>query len=135
MNIFQVPVSHVEKAWNDGAHNLSEAVLKAGREITPDQLRLILTRGERILLGVGDDTQISGWAAVQIQQLPNLRVCYIYAIWAPGSTGPEAFSLLKKYAVDNGCAVIRGACNDAVSRLWEMKFQAKKVYQIMEIDL
>lgn len=135
MNLFQVPVQFVDKAWRDGAHKLTAAAEKSGGEITGDQLRLILTRGERILLGVGDETGVSGWAAVSIQQLPNLRALYVYSIFAPGSTGPEAFSLLNKYALDNGCSCIRGACDEAVGRLWTRRFDAKPVYTIYEIEV
>lgn len=135
MNIFQVPVQFVDKAWRDGAHKLTEAAEKSGGEITGDQLRLILTRGERILLGLGDETGVSGWAAVSIQQLPNLRALYVYAIYAPGSTGPEAFSHLSRYALDNGCSCIRGACGEAVGRIWVRKFKAKPVYTIYHIEV
>lgn len=135
VNIFQVPLQFVDKAWRDGAHKLGEAAEKSHGEITPDQLRLILTRGERILLGMGDDTQVAAWAAVQIQQLPNLRACYVYCIYAPGATSPQAFDLLKKYAADNGCSVVRGACNDVISRLWQIRFKARKAYTVLEMDV
>lgn len=133
MNLFQVPVPMVDKAWRDGASILGEAALKSGGEITPDQLRLILVRGERTLIGVQDGERISGWAAVEVQQLPNLRVLYVYAI--AGTTGAESFDLLKQYALANGCSVVRGSCNDAVCRLWERKFKAHKVYTTMEFEV
>lgn len=136
MNLFQVPIQFVERAWADGAHNLSQAVEKSQGEITADQLKLILTRGERILVGVAEEGQTPvGWAAVSVQQLPNLRTLYVYAIYAPGATGPEAFGLLKQYAKDNGCSEIRGACDDAVQRLWERKLGAQKVYTVMRIPV
>lgn len=134
MKLFHVSPAFIDKAWRDGAHKLSEACEKSCGEITADQLKLMLSRGERQLIGVGEES-IVGWAAIQIQQLPNKRVLYVYSIYAPGATGPEAFGLLKQLAVENGCSSIRGACNDAVSRLWERKFGAKKLYQTMEIEV
>ena len=136
MHIFQVPLQFVDKAWRDGAYNLAEAAEKSSGEITGDQLRLILSRGERLLLGMANDaTQVVAWAAVSIQQLPNLRACYIYSIYAPGATGVEAFELLKKFAQDHGCSVVRGACNDAIARLWRIKFKARKAYTVVEFDV
>lgn len=136
MKLFQVPVQFVERAWADGAHNLSQAAEKSQGEITPDQLKMILTRGERILLGVGEEgTPPTGWAAVSVQQLPNVRTLYVYAIYAPGSTGPAAFDLLAQYAKDAGCSEIRGACDEGVQRLWERKLKAQKVYTIMRIPV
>lgn len=131
MNLFQVPREMVDKAWRDGASILGKACEKSGGEVTPDQLRLILTRGEKALIGVSEGQSVSGWAAVEVQQLPNLRALYVYAIHAPGATHLD---LLREYAKANGCSVIRGACSDAVLRLWERKFKARKVYTIAEID-
>ncbi|MCM3900182.1 MAG: hypothetical protein ND866_00595 [Pyrinomonadaceae bacterium] len=75
------------------------------------------------------------WAAVQVQQLPNIRILYVYSIYAPGSTSPEAFALLKDLARSEGCTTIRGACSEQVARLWERKLQAKRLYTTMEIEL
>ena len=114
---------------------LSEACKLASREITVDQLKMLLARGERILIGVRDEERIKGWAAIQVQQLPNIRVLYIYSIYAPGATGPVVFEELRKYARANGCTTIRGACNEAVSRLWARRFSAKPIYTVMEIEV
>lgn len=135
MKLFQVPVSHIGVAWADGAQSLAKATDRAKREITESQLKMLLLRGERTLLGIADDSDIpQAWAATQIQVLPNLRILYVYAIHAPGQTGPEAFELLKKYARDNGCETIRGACDPAVGRLWARKFDAKIIYSVYEIE-
>ena len=135
MNIFQVPVEFIAKAWRDGAHNLSEAVEKAQGEITTDQLRMILMRGERSLLGVSDGEKTVAWLVVGIQQLPNVRVLYVYSIYAPGGTYKAAFDMLAGYAKAAGCSEIRGACSDAVLKLWERKFKAEKLYSIMRIHV
>jgi hypothetical protein len=135
MKLFSVPVSHIGVAWADGASKLAEATNRAKREITPDQLKMLLLRGERTLLGLADDShKPQAWAAVQIQVLPNLRTLYIYAIYAPGNTGPEAFNLLKQYARDNGCETIRGACEPSVGRLFTRKHGANIIYSVYEIE-
>lgn len=134
MELFQCSPADIDHAWSNGAHKLSEATKWASREITPDQLKMLLARGERILIGARDGTEVKGWAAIQIQQLPNIRVLYVYALYAPGAATIEIFDKLKQYAKANGCTSIRGACGDAVSRLWIRKFSAKKLYQIMEMD-
>ena len=134
MELFLCNASEIDRAWADGASNLAEATKWASREITPDQLKMMLARGERTLIGARDSARIKGWAAVQVQQLPNIRTLYIYAIWAPGITSPEMFSELKKYAKSQGCSVIRGACSEAVGRLWVRKFDAKPLYTIYEME-
>lgn len=137
-HLFVVPPSHIDMAWRDGAHQLSEACEKAAGEVTTDQLKMLLNRGERRLIGVRDmatpDAKPAAWAAVSALQLPNMRALYIYAVYAPGATGGDVMALLRTYALQEGCLVIRGACNDAVLRLWERKFAARKIYSIVEID-
>ena len=43
--------------------------------------------------------------------------------------------LLADLARAEGCSSIRGACVEQVARLWERKFQARRLYQTMEIDV
>ena len=135
MKLMHIPPAHVDRAWRDGAHNLAKACEWALREVTPDQLKMMLARGERQLLGLDVDGKFVAWAAVQVQQLPNIRVFYIYSIYAPGSTGPEAFRQLADLARAEGCSSIRGACSEQVLRIWERKFSARRLYTICEIDL
>lgn len=97
---------------------------------------MILSRGERLLIGVREPGGPPlGWAVVTVNQLPNLRTLYVWDIYAPGATGPEAFRLLKDYAKANGCSCIRGSCDDAVGRLWERKLGASKVYSVYQIEV
>jgi hypothetical protein len=96
---------------------------------------MLLSRGERTLLGARDaDGEIHGWAAVQVQQLPNIRVLHIYSIYAPGATTDDLFDKLKAYARANGCTTIRGACSEAVGRIWERRFNAQRLYTIFELE-
>jgi hypothetical protein len=136
MELFVVPPSHIDIAWADGAEKLSKATSRAAREITPSQLKFLLARGERTLVGVREPgCPPLGWAVVTPNQLPNLRVLYVWCIYAPGATGPEAFRLLAEYAKANGCSSIRGSCDDSVGRLWQRRFNARKVYTVFEIEV
>ena len=135
MKLLHIPAQHIDRAWRDGAHNLAAACKWASREVTPDQLKMMLARGERTLLGLEVEGKFVAWAAVQVQQLPNIRVLYVYSIYAPGSTGPEAFRLLADTARAEGCSSIRGACVEQVARLWERKFKATRLYSVCEVEV
>lgn len=135
MNIVVVSPAHVCNEWGRGAHRLSEACEKSAGEITADQLKMILARGERVLLAAQEDGVSKAWAAIQIQQLPNIRVLYVYSIYAPGATGPDVFDKLADIARKEGCSEIRGAANDAVAKLWERRFGAEKLYQTVRIKV
>lgn len=135
MKLLIIPPAHVDRAWRDGASQLAEACKWADREVTPDQLKMMLARGERMLLGLQVEDKFVAWAATQVQQLPNIRVLYIYSIFARGETGDAAFKQLAEYARAEGCTSIRGACSPAVGRLWERMLDAKPIYTIYEIEV
>lgn len=135
IELVHVPASMVDRAWRDGASSLAKACELSASDITGDQLKLLLARGELTLLaGIKDGTP-SAWVVVQVQQQPNVRVLFVWAIYAPGSTTVEAFGLLRDYAAHNGCSAIRGACTPAVQRLWERRFKARPIYTTMEIPV
>jgi hypothetical protein len=135
MKLFVVPAHMALKAWSDGAHKLSEATDKAKGEVTTDQLKLLLARGERQLIGIESAGDVVAWFAVVIDQLPNVRVLYIYAAWAPGSVNAEVFAPLAQFARDAGASEIRGASNDAIMRIWRAKLGAEKLYNVFRIGV
>lgn len=127
--------SHIDVAWRDGASSLSKACDKSAGECDAGQLKMRLLRGELILVAAVHDGRPKGWAAVEVQLFPNFRALHVYAIYAPGAAFADTFSLLKDYALSVGAGCIQGACDDAISRLWERKFGFKQAYKIMRYDL
>jgi hypothetical protein len=131
--LFQCRPDEIDRAWRDGAHRLSEATKWAAREITTDQLKMLLSRGERVLLGARDETGVKGWAAIQVQQLPNIRCLYIYALQGHGICSAEGVALLRQYAQANGCTTIRGAVRASMARLLT-KLGGKPLYMTYELE-
>lgn len=130
MKLIQIPASHVEWAWSEGAHKLSEAC-KRGTEVTSEQLKQLLLDNKRTLLAVVDETRALGWAVVGKEDLPNYRALAIYAAYSPGAI---ALDQLKDYARHNGCSAVRICCDDAGARLWSRRGAIKR-YQVMEWEL
>ena len=56
MNLFVCKPADIDHAWRNGADVLAEATKWASREITADQLKFLLARGERTLIGARDET-------------------------------------------------------------------------------
>jgi len=127
--LFVVSPQHVDRAWQEGAYKLGDALKLAQGECTPDQLKMRLSRGELTLLMVSTD-EARAWLAVEFMQMPNIRVLHVYAIHAPGATLDAAFDLLAKYATDGGASAIQGACTEAVSKLWAKRFGFQEMYRI-----
>ncbi len=135
LELFQCNPSEIDKAWREGASRLSEACKWASREITPDQLKMLLARGERTLIGMREDGEVKGWAAIQIQQLPNIRVLHLYSVAGKHVCTWEGYELLKSYAEANGCSSIRGAVRPAMMRMMRQRFKATELYSTCELAI
>lgn len=135
MNLTPVPATHIDLAWRDGASALSRACDTSGGEITGDQLKMLLSRGERTLIRMDDEQgQCVGWGVVRIDQLPNLRVLFITDLVAPGGHFERFFEAIKQMAASLGCSRVRCAAKPAQERLYRMKCGFRPVYQILEVD-
>lgn len=135
MKLFICRPDEIDRAWKDGAHKLSEATKWAAREVTTDQLKMLLSRGERTLIGARDESgAITGWAAVDVQQLPNIRVLYIYALQGRGLCSAEGVRMLQEFARSHGCTSIRGAVRASMARLLG-RLGARPIYQTVEWEV
>jgi hypothetical protein len=130
-----IPPKFIDAAWKEGAHRLAEACDKSAGEVTPDQLKMLLSRGERILAKVTAASGAVGWLALSVQQLPNIRTLYVYAAQGPGATGQECMDELKALAASEGCSAIRWSCGPGVQRLLAVRHGARPIYTVMEIEV
>lgn len=133
MELLVVPPTHIDQAWKEGACRLSEACETSGGEITGDQLKMILARGERTLLRVTKDGQAVGWMAIRIDQLPNVRVLHVCELYAPGATFVEFFEQLKALAKGAGCSEVRCSAKEAQARLYRMRFGFEPIYTTLRV--
>lgn len=135
MELQIVPAKIVGQAWKDGAHMLHEACEKSQGEVTADQLKLMLMRGERVLVCIVDEGMTVGWVVVAVELLPNMRALYIYQLYAPGHVSKQLFELLADMARKEGCAEIRAACHEDVSAAWARKMGARVIYTVMGAEV
>ena len=135
MQLLTVPAHFIDRAWADGAACLAEACDVSGGEITGDQLKMILSRGERTLLQMKDGDKINGWAVVKVDQLPNLRVLHVTSLVAHNGQFEEFFIHLKRMASDSGCSRVRCSAKPAQARLYQMKCGFVPLYQTLEVAL
>ena len=121
-------------AWRDGASCLAEAC-ELVDEITGDQLKMILSRGERILVRLDGDITGIGWGVFRVDQLPNMRVMHITDLVAHNAHFELFFEELKKLAEAFGCSRIRCSTKEAQARLYRQKLGFKPVYTTLEVML
>lgn len=130
-----VPSSHVDFAWRDGASCLARACDASGGEITGDQLKMLISRGERTLIRMVNDEKTEGWGVVRVDPLPNMRVLMITDLVAPRIGFERYFEELKKMAFAIGCSEIRCAAKEAQERLYRTRCGFEPVYQIMGVKV
>jgi hypothetical protein len=130
-----VPHTHIDQAWKDGAHLLSQACETSGGEVTSDQLKMMLSRNERTLFVVLDGDSKAGWIVLRIDQMANVRALHVCELYAPGSMFEECWSQLQDFARANGCSEIRCSAKPAQARLYRMRFQFEEVYTTLRVTL
>ncbi len=130
-----VPPAFVDRAWKDGAHQLAKACATSGGEVTGEQLKLLLSRGERCLLRIDLDGQAVGWAVTRIDALPNVRALHVCELYAPGGHWAHCFDLLADMARASGCSEMRCSAGPAQARLYQRRLPWKPLYTTMSIEL
>lgn len=130
-----IPAAFVGRAWKEGAGNLSKACDTSGGEITGDQLKLLLMRGERQLIRIDQDGQPVGWASTRIDTLPNVRALHICALYAPGGHWVPCFELLSDMAKASGCDEMRCSAGAAQQRLYQRDLPWEALYTTLRVTL
>ena len=130
--IQQYPATMIDQLWRGDADALVSAMARSGGECTGDQLKMMLMRGEMLLIG-SDDL----WAAVQHIQHPNRRVLHIYAVACTkngrGMNGAD-INELSEYARQTGCTALTCGADKAAERLYA-RYGFVSQYVTMGIEL
>jgi predicted GNAT family acetyltransferase len=130
--IKQYPPHLVDSLWHGDADALVTAMARSGGECTGDQLKMMLMRGELLLIG-SDDV----WAAVQHIQHPNKRVLHVYAVACTqrgnGLSHTDVAELCE-YARQTGCTALTCSADKAAERLYT-RYGFEPQYTTMGIDL
>ena len=132
MRLELIQPQFVDFAWRDGASCLAEAC-DLVEEITGDQLKMILSRGERLLWAMKEGDKTVGWGCTRVDQLPNLRVLHITDLVAHNGGFERFFEEIKKVAHAFGCSRVRCSCHQAQARLYRMKCGFTPVYETVEV--
>ena len=134
MKLSIVQPQFIDFAWRDGASCLAEA-LEGFSEITGDQLKMILSRGERTLVRLDDDDKIAGWGVFKIDQLPNIRVLHITGLVSHNNLFQQFFDEIKVIARAFGASEIRCSCKPAQARLFKRTNDFEEVYTTLRVCL
>lgn len=126
------PSTMVDRLWHGNVDALASASARSGGEWKGDQLKMMLMRGELLLIG-SDDL----WAAVQHVQHPNKRALHIYAVACTKSGNGinlKDISELCEYARQTGSTELTCSADKAAERLYH-RYGFKPRYTTMGIEL
>lgn len=130
--IKQYPATMVGQIWHGDADALTAAMARNGGECTGDQLKMMLMRGDMLLVG-SDDL----WAAVQHVQHPNRRTLHVYAVARTrcgAGMNADDINELAEYARQTGCTALTCSADKAAERLYA-RYGFTSQYATMGIDL
>ena len=114
---------------------LERALEFSGGEYSADHLRMMLVRGEQMLLIALEDDKVVGAACVDFANFPNDRVAFITAIGGRLIARQDLFEELKSCLRQHGCTKLKGEAREAVARLWHQKFGIEAPRLIVETKL
>ena len=135
ISIQHVSQQFVAQTWPLVEHHIATAVVHAGDDYTLDQIRLLVSAGQWILLVAVDEKNIiHGAATVNFVNYPNDRIAFITFIGGKLISTQDTFAQLKNILKQFGATKIQGAAREAIARLWK-RYGFNERYIIVETKL
>jgi hypothetical protein len=125
-----IPPNYVAQMWPKVSSMLEKAMNYAKGEISLDQLKVYLIRGEYQLMIYLQDGEIIGAIVIEWINYPNDRVMFINAIG--GKTHADCVEKMYLWAKSLGATAVRGSAHESVARLWKMKYGFNTIYYTVE---
>jgi hypothetical protein len=137
MNTVQIVApNNVYNVWGDIENYLNASINVSGGDMTLDQLKLMLVKGEQTLLVSTDDKgKLNGAMTVEFQNRPNDRVLFITALGGNGIVNNETFGQVENWARMQGATKVGAWAQEAQARLYKLKANFNTVRMVVEKDL
>ena len=132
MSLEIYPPNVIGRMWHGDADVLAAAMPRNNGECTGDQLKMLLMRGEMLLIGSKDL-----YAAIQHIQHPNRRVLHVYAVACTRDgrgMNDDDINELAEYARQTGCTALTCSADKAAERLYA-RYGFQSQYTTMGIEL
>lgn len=137
MNTVQIVApNNVYNVWADIENYLNASINVSNNDMTLDQLKLLLVRGEQTLLvSVNENNKINGAMTVEFINHPNARTMFITALGGLGIVNDETFSQVETWARMQGATKAAAWAQEAQARLYKIKANFDTVRMVVEKDL
>lgn len=120
MKIQHVPVEFFQKVWPSVEGFIESANKYGGDDYTLDQIRLLLSNGQWLLLvAVDDENKIQGALTTVFHNYPNDRVAFVTFIGGKLISSQDTFDQMVGILRAHGATKIHGAARKSIARLWK----------------
>jgi len=118
MKILRIPTDQIAQRWLTIAPFIEDSLAHSGGDFTIDQVKVYLSSGQWLTLGVFEEQSLLGVIAVQFSNMPNDRVAFITAIGGKNITNSDTFQQFQTILKAHGATKIQGGVRESVARLW-----------------
>lgn len=118
MKILRIPTDQIAQRWQRIAPFIEDSLAHSNGDFTVDQVKVYLSSGQWLTLGVFDEQTMLGVIAVQFTNMPNDRVAFITAIGGKNITNSDTFNQFQTILKAHGATKIQGGVRESVARLW-----------------
>jgi hypothetical protein len=130
-----VPVEHAAQSWPLVEEHIQAALPYGNGDYTLDQVKLLVSLGQWLLLvAVDDEKGVCGAATVSFLNFPNYRSAFITFIGGKLISNPETFKQMCAILKTRGATRVQGMARPAIARLWK-RYGFSEVSTLVEVKL
>jgi hypothetical protein len=135
LKVQHVPLKFVAQTWPLVEEHIEAAKKHGQNDYTIDQVKLLVSMGQWILMVVVDEEgNVKGAITSSFINYPNSRVAFITFIGGRLIATQETFEQMCNILKANGATSIQGAVRPAIARLWS-RFGFKHKTSLVEVKL
>jgi hypothetical protein len=128
MKLLRIPPEQISQRWASISPFLASVLKSATDDFTLDQMKVYLTNGQWLTLGIFDGDVLKGVITISFTNMPNDRVAWVTAIGGKNITNLDTFSQLKAILKAHGATKIQAGVRESVARLWRrLNFKQRQI--------
>jgi hypothetical protein len=126
---------YIHQVWDLVNKFFQASYEESTKDCSPEQLKVLLSRGEQYMFVVRDNNIIIGAFTVNVYTVPNAKVAFTTAMGGKGLMDKETITQYEAWARSQGVTKLRANAKDAQARLFQQKLGLIKVSNVVEKDL
>jgi hypothetical protein len=134
MKIQHVSIDFVNQVWPQIEGYIEPAIQYGQGDYTLEQLKVLVTTGQSMLVVASDEQALHGAAIVNFFNRPNDRVAFITVMGGKLITGQDTYAQFSDLLKAFGATYIEGASRESAARLWQ-RYGLQEKYRIVGAKL